>query len=1028
MNAKKIQMKFLIPMAVLFAFDAGALDITIPEGEDRSISPEEAAQLTGAEPLVKKGSGRLVMDKDLGDGYVGDVVVEAGTLACACAQSLGREKKTASENGSLSIGEGAVLEIAWATANGNYLQYRKSVTFGDGAKIVNTSGASQYNALAASGSFELQGGLEVAAGVKPNGELCRVDFRSASVAMAGHKISVSSGCLGFCMSKILSAGDIDVAAGAKLQFETVSEISPDAAEHLITFLGNGTSLGNGTLTLKNIPSGVVPLWGIESKGRLDLAMEAATANDAVWGGDIALGGMLYLTGSGCSLELTGLVSGTGPVQSRSLVVYLKNPGNTFTSGVSLRGSGKVVAPSANCIPNVAESVVEFGDDAGGTLVVEDASPFSNAEYAALQARCKAFKKAVVELGFASNYTYTASAVGGVEFAHPLGKGSVVFSGEIGETASVTNWSGELMMMTPGPSELGAITVCGGTVVLTNMGYVYSAAAKHSVDGEFPDVARLVVGNGTVFASKSNEGNVTYSSKIRIGNLSGTGVPEHVNPRGILEIQEGGVCTNILEVGTDSSWLTPVKAAGAVYLTGGHFGCYFSNRSVTECFGGRGYGYLGMASGSFDAGSVWLNFGGLHGNSGAGVWQMTGGTFEQTAYGMQLCCGNNASALLFLGGGEFKANTLWMCCSGSNTQLGRATLTVDGKEGAKWSGDLVLGIQDNSLSIVNLNSGVFQFGDLMVATNGYKNNNWTANFADDLHHNTFLNFNGGTLRFKNGNSKFSVANFTRATVFAGGARLDSNGSNISRGFSQSLLRPTGKGVKSIAIPDAMAELPAFAYIGSPVVTITDSGSGWGATAHAVFDETTGKVTAIKVTSPGCDYTDATAEITGGGWTNKFVAAVELEENSVAGGLTKTGGGTLTLTAVNTYGGKTRLEGGTLKLGCAGALPESSTIELAGGAIDFNGYVPTQAKWGLVLGDTASYPGDFTFPEGSSLVVEGLALADAEKAPYILLTTEGNLLGETPALVNAADLPKGMRLVRRAKKLVVDRERGVVLIVR
>ena len=76
----------------------------------------------------------------------------------------------------------------------------------------------------------------------------------------------------------------------------------------------------------------------------------------------------------------------------------------------------------------------------------------------------------------------------------------------------------------------------------------------------------------------------------------------------------------------------------------------------------------------------------------------------------------------------------------------------------------------------------------------------------------------------------------------------------------------------------------------------------------------------------------------GDANSTTFAGEITGTAGTAGLTKTGAGTLTLSANSTYTGPTRISAGTLSLGAAGSIASSSTISLAAGAV-FDGSAVT-----------------------------------------------------------------------------------------
>ncbi len=158
-------------------------------------------------------------------------------------------------------------------------------------------------------------------------------------------------------------------------------------------------------------------------------------------------------------------------------------------------------------------------------------------------------------------------------------------------------------------------------------------------------------------------------------------------------------------------------------------------------------------------------------------------------------------------------------------------------------------------------------------------------------------------------------------------------------AQALLAPTGNGVAVGGFT------PISGLIGAPYVQVL--GTGTGATAQAIFDSATGTMTGIVVTNPGVNYTGTpTFLISGGGLSaNQTVNATTFANTS--GGLTKTGAGTLTLSAANTFTGDTVISGGTLTTGIATAL-QNSTLNYnnQGGSLSFGSL--TAATFGGLKG--------------------------------------------------------------------------------
>src|SRR6185312_12335665 len=263
-----------------------------------------------------------------------------------------------------------------------------------------------------------------------------------------------------------------------------------------------------------------------------------------------------------------------------------------------------------------------------------------------------------------------------------------------------------------------------------------------------------------------------------------------------------------------------------------------------------------------------------GTAATGVANMSGGTFIST----DGTNGNNGGrGGIFIG--ENGVGTLNVSGTATVTATGQANLTM-GRTGATSAGT------------VNLLGGTVN--TLQVARG--------AGSAT-------LNFNGGVLKATGASTTF-ITGLNAANVYNGGAIIDDGGFNVT--IPQVLQAPNGFGVATIPVVAGTSS----GYIDTPIATLS---GGNGSNALATATVSGGQVTGIIITSPGSGYlnTDVlSVSFTGGGasavapqiGTMTFVA-------NGAGGLTKRGAGTLTLTGVNTFTGPITNSAGTLSLNSA-----------------------------------------------------------------------------------------------------------------
>jgi len=363
------------------------------------------------------------------------------------------------------------------------------------------------------------------------------------------------------------------------------------------------------------------------------------------------------------------------------------------------------------------------------------------------------------------------------------------------------------------SYAGVTTVSGGTLSIAGPNGGGAAAA-------------LIVGNAANMPATLNilpGATITNYNLVLGGNATGPGAI----------LQSGGTLTQVQAANTANFRIGDATSA---------------------------YGYYQLSGGTLNANEVGVG-GGNGGNATVGVMDITGGTFNNagwitigrggtTSSGALNVSGSGVIQLAGTVGGSHMALN-WAGTAGAFSVLNIFNGgTVNGPANAAYWLDLSAANTAGTLSVVNLNSnGTLAIGGLSANANP----------------NTFLNFNGGTLKAVADNVAFLPAgNADGIYLYPGGATIHDGGFAIAA--SAPLLAPTGYGVSSIPLANG-----GSGYIGAPLVSIT-GGTGIGATAIAQFDSVTHSITNLLVTSPGTGYASGdalTVSFLGGGGHTRSV---------------------------------------------------------------------------------------------------------------------------------------------------------------
>ena len=900
----------------------------------------KVAAISGSGVLAKSGDG--VLELTAQNSFSGDVAVTGGTLLSDVAvpfstAGLGN-KISVSNGGTLDIGPASIAEDA-VNYNSRTLEIGGHGVDGKGAVVYNVSGRHQYNA------FHL---AKLTADATVGGAAGRWDVRAAN----------GQGTFdfnGYNLTKV-GAGEFALSSVALVTGE--SPVSLNINEGNVLIESGATALGYGNAI--NVASGatlafyqlVTPLeWAINFAGGSTLDAREATTAQNIFAGDVALGGGT-VTMSVKNLyhaTISGTVSGTGGIKkTNGGYLYFRDGAKTYSGGTEVAG-GRLYVPSKDQLPGYStEGRVSITGEGG---IVLESTGWALLDFDALLSSVSILNwkgfvgyeaKEPVTLGTARTLSMGSLMLGGGEAPITitaditLSDGMLVTSGDVSVSGENTLVSVKRLELSDREAVLSVTN--GASVEITSTARNVGDIVLGNVMATPPYVHRLYVENGSA-AANPLPAKGAQTSSIFVGNAN--------NAVGILEVGNGGYVAHRI-IGAVPDW-----SRGAILIREGG--------TVVNCGGtgnndgyisGNGYGFMENA-GTYEVKGYSQVVNGYNTSRAVGVLYSSGNLLFTGEYDGELDVSRGGTGVVYQTSGTIEAvKNGFQLNSHHGNERGLAIWIVDGANAVTKTPVLYPVNKNNTTSVLTLREG----GTLDYRVISPRNNNYGSLETQKF----YLNMAGGFLKpqesgtvFKEGSDGRYLPNVVVA--FEGGAGFDI-GEGLTSTLNFPVSKPTGRGIASITPSSA-----AFAqeYIGAPFVNI--EGDGYGATAVAIYDSTTRRMTGVKVTSPGCNYTTATAKLEGGRLDNNTAhdAAVTLTADGAeqtCGGLVKKGAGTLVVSNGN--------------------LPDNLPLTVLSGTLDLAG--ATYSTPELVLGDAKIVNGSVVAQKirtiGNAFVSSNITLAD------------------------------------------------------